>query len=467
MDGITFKTVSTPADFALFTWTPGAWESAFYTDGALSPGDAAFFPEIFLEIEVDQNLQQGLPDQEISLVCCEGEPEGWELVIDRYGFLEFRALAPGTVTFRSGTPLTTFVGRPFRVGLTLANVCHPWRENRWWREALTYSRVTLLGAKGRDGRLCTLGEWGLEAPDLQPVPSRVTIPDDGPVRQVRAFNTVRHELFERTSCPDGPCLDGEFPDSSRAFAFCDSGGVCVDLFTGPEFFRSDSYWLFTRVLGAIPGDTRLRIHAASGYARRYPGMSPRFFWSPDRVVWDEVVQLEPSNKTGRFYSLLEAPAESFYLSTSIPFMQQELSQLLEWVEDIPFVSTQTLGYSVAGRPIPLLTLSDEAVPNDRKAHVVLTVGQHSPMEIVGAHVIAPIVRYIEAHPDVLQTLALHCVPVVNVDCAADGSDGMNMNLRNTNRCWFDDIQPETRCIMTYFDEQNWEPDFFLDLHSGG
>jgi len=548
--GITFATVATPADFALFSCQRGEWKSAFYEDGDLRDPEARFFPELFLELHLSRDLGAGLPDRDTVLIRGEGTPEGWRLVVDRHGYLELRTLAEKPIKFRAPTPLTTFASETFRLGLVLANVCRVWRGSRWWREALTYSRVMLLGARDDHGPLRPLGEWPLEAPNLSPVPQRVIVPAESWVVDARAFNTVRYELFEdrepvptanqptrhtergttdgvpaqttserkflggglgenlfpkrlpprersdqkrpsgkqpprsgsrqHDASPPGPhCptassgssptphFSGDFPDSSRVFAFRGADQDAVDVFTGPEFVRSDSYWVLTRVSGARPGRTRLRLHTTTGYARRTPGMSPRFFWSPDREVWEELPLVEPTDESGRFFPLLRAPAESFYLSTSIPFMQHELAQLLDSVESLPFVSRKTLGASVAGRPITLLTMTDETVADDSKAHVVFIVGQHSPMEMAGAHLIAPLCRWFAARPDALRSLAVHCVPVVNVDCAAHGSDGMNLNLRNTNRCWFDDIQPETQCIMDHFDAQPWNPDLFLDLHAGG
>lgn len=196
-------------------------------------------------------------------------------------------------------------------------------------------------------------------------------------------------------------------------------------------------------------------------------MSPRLFWSPDRRTWEEAPLTEPTDEMGRYYPLITAPAENFYLSTSIPFMLTELGELLQRIEKIDFVQSRTLGHSVEGRPITLLTMTDTSVPDDDKAHVVLTIGQHSPMEMVGAHFIDPILRYLDTHREALRSLALDCVPIVNMDCAAHGSDGMNLNLQNTNRCWFENLQPETRCIIDHYEGCSHPPDLFLDIHSGG
>ena len=387
--------------------------------------------------------------------------------MDRYGYLEFRSLHEDPVTFRVTTPLTTFASGTFRLALVLANVCYTCRDSFWWREALTYNRVCLLGSSEPDCELRPLGEWRLEAPDLCPVPDSVAFPPESWVTEARAYNTVRHDLFGRTGSGDGPSVDGDFPDSSRVYGFHDATTDTLDLFTGPEFVRSDSYWLFTRIAGARPGVTRLRLNAASGYAKERPGMSPRLFWSPDRETWEEAPLVEPTDEMGRYYPLITAPAESFYLSTSIPFMQTELAELLIRAEDIGFVEDRTIGHSVEGRPITLLTMTDSSVPSEDKTHVVLTIGQHSPMEMVGAHFIDPILRYLDGHREALRSLVLDCVPIVNMDCAAHGSDGMNLNLQNTNRCWFENLQPETRCIIDHYEACSQPPDLFLDIHSGG
>jgi len=70
----------------------------------------------------------------------------------------------------------------------------------------------------------------------------------------------------------------------------------------------------------------------------------------------------------------------------------------------------------------------------------------------------------------LKEMVLHFVPTVNVDCAHWGGNGLNANRENLNRCWFRNLQPETRCLRRYFQKlkrQGERLDLFLDLHAGG
>ena len=466
-NGITFRTVKTPADFALFSYDGEHFESPYYLDGRLVDDAGPFFPELFLDLTVTHDFSGGMPDHGTVLVHADGEPNGWELVVNRYGYLEFRAPGDPPVAFRAPTPLSTFATETFRLALVLVNVCYLRRDTPWWREALTYSRVLLFGARSEDAPLRKLGDWPLESPGTQPVPAAVDFPEGSWVRRAEAWNTIRYELFEADRIPADEHIEQDFPDASRVFPFIGREPDTLDVFTGPELVRSDSYWVFTRIVGAKAVRTRVQLHLSLGFAGLGPGMAPRFFWSKDRENWQELPVIEPTDQAGRYYPLVEAPAESFYLSTSVPFMQTELTALLESVETNPLVRTETVGTSVEGRPISLLHITDPDVPDDRKVHVYMTIGQHSPMEMVGAHFIHPMIDYFEQHAEILRSLAVHCVPVVNVDCAAYGGDGMNMNLWNTNRCWFENLQPETRCIIEYLDSDVPAPDLFLDLHAGG
>ena len=231
--GITFRTVTTPEDFALFTYADGVMESPFYGEGQLVEGAGPFFPELFLDLALSYDLSRGLPDRDTVLIRGEGSPVGWELVVDRYGYLEFRSLHDDPITFRVTTPLTTFASGTFRLALALANVCYTWRDSFWWREALIYSRVCLLGASQPERKLRPLGEWQLEAPDLCPVPESIAFPEESWVTGARAYNTVRHELFDRAESSAGPSVDDDFPDSSRVYGFHDAGTDTLDLFIEP------------------------------------------------------------------------------------------------------------------------------------------------------------------------------------------------------------------------------------------
>ena len=82
----------------------------------------------------------------------------------------------------------------------------------------------------------------------------------------------------------------------------------------------------------------------------------------------------------------------------------------------------------------------------------------------------PIIDYFKKYPKFLKKVVLYFIPIVNLDCAHWGGNGLNVNKMNTNRCWFKNLQPETICIRNYFKKlkkQGINLNFFLDVHAGG
>jgi hypothetical protein len=466
MDGINFRNVNNPKDFLLFEYLDGSVESEYYSrDGELKIATKDFFAEIFLDITLDLDE---IFNRERILFEASTDNYFWYLLIDEYSYLVLKAKDEEIPLAKIPMPLSLFAKGPTaRLGVVIANPGYIFRDSKWRDEALSYCRTLLLWAPDAETPFKQICDATLKDFNLSPVPARFAVPENTIVKSVKAFNTSKHELFELEDNPGGATAQTDFQDASRIFSFWNTKKQLLEIFTGPEFVRSDSYWLFCKISGAKAGETLLRINHIFGYAKRTPGMAPRFFWSQDRVKWEECLMLEPVDTSGNYYPLLQAPAKEFYLSTAIPFLTFELGEMFDNANNFKFVDRKTLGLSVGGNEIHLLKLTDRSVPDAEKHHIALIIGQHSPMEMVGAHFISPIIEYLAETPELLKRNVYYFVPIVNIDCAVWGSDGLNLNKRNTNRCWFDDIQPETRCVMDYFENLPHKIDSFVDIHAGG
>ncbi|HOG51369.1 MAG TPA: M14 family zinc carboxypeptidase, partial [Lentisphaeria bacterium] len=278
--------------------------------------------------------------------------------------------------------------------------------------------------------------------------------------------TVRYELWQLPDDqPGGPYPDQNFPGASLVFSRYNDQDDTLHLLTGPEFLRTDSYWLYTRIKKARPGQTKLRLYLSKYNAM--PNMAPVFFWSTDQRHWQRATLLEPSTGAGLFQPLLTAPAEDFYLSSSLPFLDLEREELCRQAAALPYINQEIIGHSVAGNPITMLTATDLTVPPASKQDILIIIGQHSPQEMIGGHAILPLLTELANQPGLLQRLALHIVPTVNVDAAAYGSNGANLNLFNTNRCWFENPQPETEAIKSWCLREPRRLLLFFDWHAGG
>ncbi len=461
--GMNFNNVRDADDFLLVHWQDGQWDSTWYPDGTLADEGANFFREIYLE--GDLCLPDVFPEHDLVLLEAARGEDGWRLVWDVHGYLRLFNRADGQCLAGTRLPPGTFVDANCRIALILSNHAYG-RECRGdLADTINYSQISLLVAKNASLPLRCLFHGKCEQQDLPPVPLQWIVPDESPFRSFRAFNTVRNELWQLPNDPGGPQVNGNFAGASRVFRRYDAPGDTLHLLSGPEFLRTDSYWLFTRIENARPGQSKLRLYLSKNSAM--PNMAPVFFWSVDRRNWQRATLLEASSEAGLFQPLLTAPAEEFYLSSSIPFLFLEHEELLEQAIRYPFVRLQKIGESVSGHPITLLTATDRAIPVHEKKQVLIIIGQHSPQEMIGAHCILPMLEELAKKSGLLQKLALHIVPTVNVDGAAWGSDGLNLNLLNTNRCWFENLQPEVLAVENWCRKQPGEFFLFFDWHAGG
>ncbi|MFH1477748.1 MAG: M14 family zinc carboxypeptidase [Verrucomicrobiota bacterium] len=466
---INYKTVQKPQDFRLFSFERKkgrmAFTSAFYKFTKDPPAlvlmhkKENFYPEIYLECVLQVNDLSALMKDEF-IIAEDTAYNGWKFYLDRYGHLMFqlRDKAPSyeeSVAI-SHLSLATFVGMTFKVGFTVYG-----------------KKLRLLAAKDVNQPmevLFTVEDFKglppffskIEPSHLENKSSRIRI------QRLTAYNTARFELFQGgAGKPDGCVVKTDFSGASKVFCAYHGNRDLIDIYTGPEFSEATSYWLFVRVTGAVKSKTKLRIHQ---HLYEKPNMCPVFFWSLDRKKWFRANSSKVTDERGAFNPLLEAPARDFYLASSIPFLEKELQDTVSQLKRLPFVQIANIGRTVEKRDIKLFKLTDGTVPDVKKKHIVLICGQHSPMEMLGAHFLRPMVDYLKKNKTILQKIVLYFVPIVNMDCAHWGGNGSNVNKLNTNRCWFKNFQPETSGILNYFKKlkhKGIKVDYFIDIHAGG
>jgi len=488
MSGVNFKTVRPPEDFLLFSFKKKNGKIDYKSDFFSLANDKKslilrtdidnMYPEIYLELTLKADNLSSLMKEE--LILAEGRCrtyDGWKLYIDRYGYLMFTGpWEKSSLRSNSKLSLTSFVNKTFKAGFALNNNAFIFRKTKYWKEAVAYNRLLLMVSKNANSDMkihFTVERFKERL--LSPVPETIEIPlinstNTGiTITQILAYNTARYELFQEKHKKPSKCtIESNFSGASKVFPVYYDAKDLIDIYTGPEFYTTTSYWIFAKVKGALKNKTRLRIHLSIGAGT--PNMSPVFFWSRDRKNWFTMDTLEVTNDRGIFYPLLLAPERDFYLSSSIPFMETELNKVIKDVKNLSFAEVVNVGKTVEGRDIKLFRVTDQSVKDTEKNHVAIIVGQHSPQEMLGGHFLMPIIDYFKKNPKLLKEMVLYFAPIVNMDCAHWGGNGLNVNKMNTNRCWFKNIQPETIGIRSYFrklKKKGIDLDYFIDIHAGG
>ncbi len=444
----------------------------------------AHYPEITIWVSLrcaeadlfaddDRTLLQGVP----------AEGLGWRLVLTTHGYLCFEAgEGDDALTCTSAVPVHSAVGcsDSLKLGFSLANNAWLLRGTEYAAEAASYFRLRLLvGTAERDG-FTELGvQTGTLAPDLCPVPETVLVGTDAdgpsrfgvPISAVTAYNTARHEVFATVGCKSAARVCPAIPGGG-GFEARWLDDETVHVFTRPEFCQSASYWAYLRIKDKSRALRRLIV---SMIWRGGANMSPTFFQSTDGKRWRRIVPvgLEIGEPGGGLYSakfrISKKLSKGGYLASGPVFAEAQLQELLEWAEDREHVSVREIGRSVEGRPLHAIRVGTRPDGSDAKG-VAVVCGQHSPLEVMGAFVIKPIVRLLRKRPELLDACTFYFVPVVNVDGAHYGSNGLNANKRNTNRHWLIDVQPENQAVIDYFNhlrDVGQSIDLAIDIHAGG
>ncbi len=423
------------------------FELRYDSAGSLQGKTAGLYPEVYLTFTIP--VPPTLPDKDRVLIDAQSGPNGWLCVLTMQGHLRLVRRLDGKTILETGCAAGIYDVPALQIELILSNIVWPVRFTDWASDdPLDYSMAEILV----NGRVCS--SINMREPDLAVVPLRLTA--DGECSGIRVYNTIRRDLVRMPDDAGGPVVDTDFPDASRVMTRYDRNHQVLHLFTGAEFIRTDSYWYFCRIAGE---GGLVRIHPTE--LQGAPGMAPSCFRSKDRENWIRCDLLESTDESGRNRPLVRIPAGTWYLSSSIPFMTLELQQLLDEVRELSDFECREIGKSALGHPIPLIRAGHG------KTQVFFTIGQHSPMEMLGAHILTRMLKRFAEDPRLRDEFSFFAVPIVNVDAACGGSDGWNGAGWNTNRCWFKDLQPETRAVEDFLMQSGISPDLLIDWHSGG
>lgn len=443
---------------------------------------AGYYPEICAWVtircdEADLFAEEG----QTLLESVIEDGDGWRLSLTPHGYLRFESTGGPDFECESGLPVHAAVDakKSFRLGLALTNYAWSMRDTPYAHEAAGSFRLHLLAGPATGEPMSRIGESSaMPSPDLSPVPERLVVGANadgsgrfaGRITGVTAYNTARERLVTAPPARSAARLLPAVPGGG-GFAARWRDDETVEVFTRPTFSLSSSYWVFLKLPADAPEMRRLRVDLkwAGGV-----NMSPTFFFSPDRKRWQQVVpaRMHMADERTDFrveFELTQAMKRGGYLASGPVFGEPEYADLLAWAEGQQHTSVREIGKSVEGRPIHLIRVGSGEDGPDRRG-VAITCGQHSPLEIMGGHVIRPMIERVLKIPALLASTNFYFVPTMNVDCAHHGGNGMNVNRSNLNRQWLVDLEPETAAVIECFDglkDRGQSVDLAVDIHAGG
>lgn len=245
------------------------------------------------------------------------------------------------------------------------------------------------------------------------------------------------------------------------------------------------YWFYVK-LENVQGDTvTIELNNLKGVYRGnthliYTGYTQPVF-SYDQKEWERItdVQYDGSEYTLTFSRFFEQ--NEVWIAYAHPYPYEQVLAFIESIITNPLVSVETIGQSVEGRDIDLITIEKADVPADNKK-TVLTMALQHPGEDAGGYFTEGMIRQLLSEDAAADTLLskyiFKFIPVMNPDGLVNGTTRYNMNMEDLNSEWDDHsedtqnapVEPEVLCVQNWI--RDWyadgnKIDLFTDLHCHG
>ncbi len=190
-------------------------------------------------------------------------------------------------------------------------------------------------------------------------------------------------------------------------------------------------------------------------------------WShfPDSATsWDD--------KEVRLTLRFKPERSTMWISQMVPYTKRDLDRLLSAGK--PYLTQEAAGKSIRGRDIPLVTITDPAVPDSGKRVVWLMTRQHA-WETGTSWASDGAARFLVSNdPEaarIRRTAVFKIVPMFDPDGVAGGAVRFNANGYDNNRNW-DAVDPKLmpeiaavkRAILAWVDSGR-RVDIFLAIHN--
>lgn len=222
-------------------------------------------------------------------------------------------------------------------------------------------------------------------------------------------------------------------------------------------------WFYFRLEGAAGQTCRVNITNAgnTSYPSGWPDYNVCTSW--DRQDW---FRTPSSYDEGVLSFEIELQQSSVYFAYFAPYSHERHLDLLAWAQADRRVHCETLGETVDGRAMSMLTINDTAQA-DRK---VWMIARQHPGETMAEWFVEGFLHALldEDNPlatSLLQSTTFHVVPNMNPDGAARGNLRTNAAGANLNREWQEPSMQTSPEVFLVRDRMMAEGgDIFLDIH---
>jgi murein tripeptide amidase MpaA len=157
-----------------------------------------------------------------------------------------------------------------------------------------------------------------------------------------------------------------------------------------------------------------------------------------------------------------------------PYTQKNLTVLLDSFRESPYLKVQSVGHTVEGREMPLLTITNPQISEAKKKVIWLMFRQHA-WETGSSWVCDGAVSFLlsnDVHAARIRDQVIYKIfPMADPDGVADGGVRYNRNGYDLNRNWdtvdpqkMPEIAAQRNAILNWVDSKH-QLDLFLTLHN--
>ena len=198
------------------------------------------------------------------------------------------------------------------------------------------------------------------------------------------------------------------------------------------------------------------------------------WYSEDNQHWKQIESAEYQADVPLLRLRLKTRSSQLWIAHVPPYTNQHLQRLLGEFKNHPNLRQQSIGKTVQGRELLLLTITDERVPAVEKKVIWLMFRQHSweaGSSWAGDGAIRFLLSDAPAAVILRQTVIVKIFPLCDPDGVARGGVRFNANGFDLNRNWdtvdevkMPEIAAQRKAILNWVDSGQ-RVDMFLSLHN--
>jgi hypothetical protein len=166
--------------------------------------------------------------------------------------------------------------------------------------------------------------------------------------------------------------------------------------------------------------------------------SIRPFYSEDDHAWKPIEQMQWDDQKKEATLHVHCNSDSIWIAHLPPYTTSHLQRLIDELDARPHVLVETIGKSVNGRDLFLLSITNPAIPESEKKVLWLIARQHA-WETGTSNVMEGALRFISSDdPQAVQLrdkIIFKAIPMMDPDGCATGKVRFNANGYDVNRHW--------------------------------